>query len=275
MVFAMSLLRYFGGALLTALQVAVACAAGLLPRRHWPDLDRRLPVTRAAALSALATFGVAALIGIPGFFRYVETRTDLIVENLLVSTGWLTPTGAGNHLSTEGAQMVWVSEYLAPFTYALLTPTGLLAFYLTITGYFRFAAWYVEAPQGDPLLTFVDSFVHRRRQAAAAQRAKEAREALEGPEVPDRLVTGHAAGLPGAELVVVSSRRKPGWDAGVFVITPDTWYRLGTPVERMLPGGLRTLYPLNELRDLEVRRKSVEYVLPPLSGAAPSERNRA
>ena len=76
------------------------------------------------------------------------------------------------------------------------------------------------------------------------------------------------------ELVVVASRQKPGWERGVFVITPDAWYRLGEPIDREMPAGLRTLYPLTELRDLEVRRKSVEYTLPPLTGSpSHAERN--
>jgi hypothetical protein len=41
-----------------------------------------------------------------------------------------------------------------------------------------------------------------------------------------------------------------------------------------LRGGLRTLYPLTEIRDLEVVRKSVEYVLPPLSGSLPPPAER-
>jgi len=55
--------------------------------------------------------------------------------------------------------------------------------------------------------------------------------------VPDRLVTGPAAGIPDAELVVVASRQKPGWERGVFVITPDAWYRLGEPIDRLQPEG--------------------------------------
>ncbi len=47
----------------------------------------------------------------------------------------------------------------------------------------------------------------------------------------------------------------------MFVMTSDKWYRLGTPVERQMPGGLRTLYPLTELRDNEALRKGVRYEL--------------
>lgn len=262
----MIVIRYLWRAVVAIVAWTLGIAAGVLPRRHWPALDRRIPVSEMALPSAIATFGVAALFGIPGFFRYVERRTDIIVEGVLVATGWMAPPEQPV-LAEGAAQMVWISGYLAPFTYALLTPTGLVTFYLALSGYFRLAAWYVDQPQGDFLLTLLDSAVARRRRAAGIDRSRADREALEGPETPDRLITGRAAGIPEAELVVVSSRRKPGWEAGVFVITPDAWYRLGQPVERILPGGLRTLYPLSEIHDLEVRRKSVEYELPPLSGA--------
>lgn len=262
----MIVVRYLWRAVVAIIEGALGIAAATLPQRHWSALDRRIPVTGMALPSAIATFGVAALLGIPGYFRYAERRTDLVIDSLLVATGWRASAGQ-ELLSETGAQMVWVSGYLAPFTYALLTPTGLFALYLTLSGYFRLAAWYVEQPQGDLLVTFVDSAVVKRRRAAALERSRAERESLEGPEVPDRLITGRAAGIPDAELVVVSSRRKPGWEAGVFVITPDTWYRLGQPVERTVHAGLRTLYPLTEIHDLEARRKSVQYELPPLSGA--------
>jgi hypothetical protein len=272
----MSLLRLFWRFIVWIAEAAVACLAGVLPRRHWPRLDERFPVTSMAGVSAIVTFFAAAAIGIPGYFRYVQSRTDLIVSSLLAATTGLLTPGANPRelLSEQGAQMVWVSGYFAPFTFALLTPTGLVSFYLTLTGYYRLAAWYVESPQGDPVLTLIDSFIAGRRIVAAGERAKEARERLEGPEVPDRLVTGKSAGIPDAELVVVASRRKPGWEAGVFLISSGTWYRLGLPEERMLPSGLRTFYPMNELKDLEVRRRSVEYELPPLSGSPSSQEGK-
>ena len=62
--------------------------------------------------------------------------------------------------------------------------------------------------------------------------------------------------------MVIASRRKPGWEPGVFVITDRGWYRLGAPAERDTPAGLRTLYPLTEVRDQEVLRKGVHYAFP-------------
>jgi hypothetical protein len=87
------------------------------------------------------------------------------------------------------------------------------------------------------------------------------REALEGSDVPDLSMTGVAAHLP-ADIVIVSARRKPGWDRGTVVLTERGCFRIGTPVERTIGGRLRTLYPLTEHRDLEVIRRSVTYTLP-------------
>ena len=260
----------------TIVSFALAVLAGALPRRYWSTIDGWIPVTRWASVSGIATIAAGAVIGIPAYFRYQEASSSLAVRSLLKAAGWPVKDVAAPVISEAAAQVTWLSGYLGPFTFVLLTPAGLLMTYLAATGLARTAAWYVEAAHGDPILTLVDSFVSKRRRTAAARRAKESREALEGPEVPDRLITGRAAGIPEAELVVVSSRQKAGWERGVFVITPETWYRVGVPIERQLHAGLRTLYPLTEIRDLEVRRKSVEYELPPLGGAGShTERNES
>ena len=62
------------------------------------------------------------------------------------------------------------------------------------------------------------------------------------PDIADRVVSSTAAGIPGCDFVVVSSRRKPGWERGVAVFTEDGCYRLGDPVEQTIAGRLRTLY---------------------------------
>jgi hypothetical protein len=89
-----------------------------------------------------------------------------------------------------------------------------------------------------------------------------AREALEGPAAPDRVVTADAAGMPACDLVIVASRRKPGWERGAAVITPDTCFRIGEPQEKTIAGRLRYLYPLTEHTDFEAIRRSVHYELP-------------
>src|SRR5204863_9854241 len=95
-----------------------------------------------------------------------------------------------------------------------------------------------------------------------ARKEVRTREDLEGPEIPDRVVTSAKAGIPGCDFVIVSSRAKPGWGRDVVVYTQDACYRIGEPVERTVQGRLRTLYPLTEHTDLEAVRRSVHYDMP-------------
>jgi hypothetical protein len=135
-----------------------------------------------------------------------------------------------------------------------------------ITGSLRAGAAWFDDPVGDPILTAIDYAFVARREDRRARGERRAREALEGPEVADRVVTAAAAGVPPCDLVVVASRRKPGWERGVTVFTADSAYRIGDVVERTVAGRLRTLYPLTVHADFEAIRKSVHYDLPP--GAA-------
>jgi hypothetical protein len=250
-----------------AMRFAAATAAALLPRRYWARLDVRLPVSRAALLSALATVALAAVIGVPAFFRHAETNAGLATDVMLRATGWSAAKPGAPAPAQKLAVATWGASYLSFFTFAFLTPIGLLTTYLVLTGLVRAVATAADDARGDPILTAIDAVGRRAWQMTRAHRTRLARERLEGPEVPDRLVPGRAAGFPDADYVVVASRRKPGWEAGAFVITSEKWYRLGTPVERQMPGGLRTLYPLTELRDHEVLRRGIRYELPALSGS--------
>jgi len=108
----------------------------------------------------------------------------------------------------------------------------------------------------------VDAIVSGQRLRRRERTARADREGQEGPETADRVVTGAAAGVPGCDVVIVSSRRKPGWERGVAVFTPDGCYRLGDPVERVVGGRQRYLYPLSEHADLEAIRRSVQYEPP-------------
>lgn len=156
------------------------------------------------------------------------------------------------------------SMVTTPFAFALGTPLGLLATYLTLTGVYRSAAAAVGEARPDPVLGgLVAGARHlaRRREHAASARA---REAMEGPEVADRLVPASRVGIEGADLVVVASRRKPAWTPGTVLDCDGRWFRVGDAVERPFAVGLRTLYPLVETREAEVIRRLVPYVLPPL-----------
>jgi len=257
-------LRDFVVFLKTVGRFAVAVAAGVLPRRYWGSLDERLPVSRAALASAIATLALAGVIGVPAFFHHSEASADRAAETMLQSAGWR--SAPATRAPSRGAALAtWLTSYLAFLSFAFLTPIGLLATYLGLSGVLRAVSVAADEPRGDPALTAIDAAGRRLWHAHLTRRSRLARERLEGPEVADRLVPGPAAGFPEADYVVVASRQKPEWVPGAFVITSEKWYRLGTPVERQMPGGLRTLYPLTELRDGDVLRRGINYELPALS----------
>lgn len=244
----------------TIARFVAAMVASVLPRRWWPRIEFHVPVRQAVVASGIATVLAGMAIGIPGFLRHAQGNADRAIETVLEETGWRQPTNAAPPSPGRG-QMEWAASWLSIATFAT-TPLGLLSIYLVFTGWLRAVSAYVDDARGDPMLSLVDGIAYRWRTTRTARRRSEAREALEGPEVPDRVVPGTAAGLPDAELVVISSRQKPGWVPGAFIITDEAWYRLGKPEERKTPAGLRTLYPLTEVRDHEALRKGVPYTLP-------------
>jgi hypothetical protein len=232
-----------------ALAFLAAMVVTILPHRHWSRLPGSFPVNAAAFASALVTFFCGAAIGIPGFLEHMAATVSLANETTLKYDFF------NRGLSSGFAG-------LSIFTFLLLTPKGWLTMYLLGTGGLRMAAVWFDDPIGDPVLTIVDSKLFRRREKRRGERELQTREELEGPEIPDRIVSSAQAGLPACDLVIVASRAKPGWSRGVVVYTADTCYRIGDPVERTIAGNLRTLYPLTEHTDLEAVRRSVQYDLP-------------
>jgi hypothetical protein len=232
---------------------AVAMLGSLLPARLWPRFPSTFSMASAAFASGLITLFAGAAIGIPGFLDHARATTSLGLD------------AAIDHMQkTEiyRGDLVIGFSGLSIFTFLLLTPKGWLTLYLMITGALRMgAAWFDDAI-GDPMLTGLDAVSAAAWTKLRARRERSTREALEGREVADRVVSSAAAGLPGCDLVVVASRRKAGWERGVVVMTPDTCYRIGDPVEKTIAGRLRTLYPLTEHNDLEAIRRSVRYDLP-------------
>lgn len=237
-------------------------AASLLPYRHWRRLPSWLPMESAACVSGVATLFLGAAIGIPGFLEHAGVTVSLGNETLLETGYWHRGMASG-------------FSGLAIFTFLLLTPKGWATLYLIGTGGLRAAAAWFDDPVGDPIATIVDTQLFARHERRTAIDARKAREALEGPPIADRVVTSSAAGIPDCDLVIVASRKKPGWERGVVVFTPSVVYRIGEPVERTVAGHLRTLYPLTEHKDLEAVRKSVDYDLPTArTGDAPAEPDR-
>jgi hypothetical protein len=239
-----------------AARFVAAMAASLLPRRHWDRLPPAVPVEMGAFASGIASMLTGAAIGIPAFIDHAHQATSLGIDAMLHRT--FTDPNAGY---SQG--LVQGFSGLSIFTFLLLTPVGWLTLYLVTTGTVRGLAAYFDDPVGDPVLTAIDAIVSGRLRNRRTRTLRADREALEGPEIPDRVVSAAAAGIPDCDFAIVSSRRKEGWERGVAVFTQDGCYRIGEPVERTIHGRLRTLYPLTAHRDFEAVRRSVRYELPP------------
>jgi hypothetical protein len=232
-------------------------AAAMLPARLWPDLDEHLPVTESAFPASLLTFLAGAAVGIPGFLNHATAQAGINTQAMLDAA-----TSAAPGAQYVDSSMSVGMTSLSLFTFLLLTPQGWATMYLGLTGFVRTVAAGFDDPRGDLVLTLVDAGMVRTFQNRQARKRRVNREALEGSEVPDRVVPGSQVGLPGADIVVVASRRKSDWDAGTVVITSRSVYRVGDIVERTIHGKLRTLYPLTEHKDFEVFRRTVRYEVP-------------
>jgi hypothetical protein len=232
-------------------------AAAMLPARLWPHLDRHLPVTESAFIASLLTLLAGAAIGIPGFLNHATEQAAFNTQAMLNAAVSNSPDAQ----SVDSSMSVGMSS-LSLFTFLLLTPLGWATVYLGLTGLGRTVAAALDEPHGDFFLTVVDKVLVRSVRSGQARSARTSREELEGPQVADRVVPGAQVGLPGAQLVVVASRRKPDWDAGTVVVTDGPVYRVGVIVERTIHGRLRTLYPLTEHKDFETFRRTVRYELP-------------
>jgi len=237
----------------------------LLPVRRWRSLPATFPMEHAAFACGLITVFGGAAVGIPGFLEHAHANASIGLDAAL------------DHMNkTEVYRGDLVIGYtgLSLFTFLLLTPKGWLTMYLVLTGAIRAAAAWFDDPAGDPILTAIDVAIVRARDRGRARLARASREAREGPEIPDRVVSSSAAGIPGSDVVIVASRRKAGWERGVVVLTGDACYRIGEPVEQTVSGRLRTLYPLTEHKDLEAIRKAVHYDLPACPAPAAADITR-
>ena len=245
---------------------AASVGLGLLPRRRW-DAFPALSIHRLAWLSGLATLLTGVLIGLAGYFDFLPHAASAASQATLdVATRQLTgDLPAGDPVTTVLPMGLSILSFVG---YLLFTPAGLAADYLTVTGLVRAVSALADDPRGDPVLTGLDRLVAGAWSRARDTATRRARERLEGPDVPDRLMPAAWAGVTDAELVVVSSRRKPGWEAGAAVVTDAQWYKLGPPFDLSLPEGLRTIYPLGAFALGDVARRTVAYELPRLEQPA-------
>jgi hypothetical protein len=230
----------------------VLCA--MLPARLWPWLDRYVPASGSAGAAGVLTVVVGGVVALLGFIDYAQDLASAINDLALTTPG---VAEGSDKFSTLTLQGVTGASSFGFF----LTPRGILAIYLVLTGLVRALSAIFGEPSGDPLLTWADRAVQNIHARVTAARDDRARLSLEGPDVPDRVVRGEQLRLA-ADLVIVAARRKPGWDQGTIVHSGDRWFRLGPVEERTIDGRLRTLYPLSELRDQGVIRRLVEYEMP-------------
>lgn len=242
--------------------LAIPCS--LLPKRYWQSVD--LPVPNMAPLSSWLTMVGGFAVGVPAYFTYLDRLRGIKGLSILeISTAQL------EERLPETAEVSAIPSALymtAPLQF-LFTPLGLLAAYMVLSGLVRVAASYIDEAHGDPILSGADWLWRKVFTSQQQRTVRVARERLERIDEPDRRYDGEWAGLTGVDFVIVSSRRKPGWDTGTWVITDDGWFVLGEPFDRPMPNGLRTVYPLTAQTTLEAVRKSVPYQLPPLRPATP------
>lgn len=240
---------------LRGLAFMAAIPASLLPHRLWQRLPWWLSPDAAAFLAGILTLMAGMAIGIPGFLAHAGANVSMANQGVL---------DAAMRDATVGYDRGMVSGFagLSIFTFLLLTPAGWVTLYLVGSGAVRAGAAWFDDPVGDPILTGLDYLLVGRGERRQEREKLRTRAALEGPETPDRVVSSATAGIAGCDLVVVTARRKAGWERGVVVYTATACYRIGDPVERTVAGNLRTLYPLTEHKDLEAVRKSVNYDMP-------------
>ena len=236
----------------------------VLPRRHWPRFDW-MPLHVMVPVSGVITALTGAALGIVGFFAYLERVSGASAISILEVAKQQVAGTLPETAEVSGAPMA--ISMLSPIAFAFFMPLGLFAIYLVASGWIRVVSWWIAEPHGDPVLTGIDWLVSRTRRTTQERSVSRARLEAEGAAEPDRLYPGTWASLPDVDMVVVASRRKPGWQKGTFVITPDGWYTLGEPFDRRLPQGLRTVYPLTLQKENAVLRKGVSYELPPLRKA--------
>lgn len=244
------------------MRTVIAVLVANLPRRWWGPFEERYPLHASAWMSGLATMVVGIAIGIPGYLGFVQGAAGGINEGLI--------QGRSDLVFIPGSALLSLPVFL------FATPQGLAALYLTGSGFLRAAgAFLADDVHGDFLLTGADWLVVRI--VAHEDRVRKAveREKLEGPAVPDRLVTGEHAGRPDYDFVLLASRRKVDWEPRAYLVTGEgRAFQIGDPFDLTTKAGLRAAYPLRELRTGEAIRHAIPYELPPLfrrnSGSDPN-----
>ncbi len=209
----------------------------------------------------MATLLSGIVVGELGFLRFAQEAAS--ANNTL-----MLEIAARQSSGTMGGQDITVAApvaltMLSSLAFAIGTPLGWFSTYLVLTGVVRCVAAGVGERHGDPIVGLARRLVVRWRRRRQEARLEAAHVALAGPEVADRVLRAERFGITGADLVVVASRPKPEWTPGTVLDCGDRWLCVGEAIQRSLPVGLRTLYPLVDMPASAVFRKVVRYELPP------------
>lgn len=235
-----------------------AIFSAMLPRRYWRALDSFVSVSQAAAVASLLTMGAGVALGFFGFFVHLDEVASLN------NTAYLdAAVSHGGELPLPSAL-----SGLSFFTFVLLTPQGWLSSYLAISGLVRTIGSQFDDPHGDFVLTLVDAGARRMATVTLRRGAIASRHRLEGPQARDRVVPGNRVGLPVADVVIIASRIKDGWEPGTIVLSNRGEFRILDCEDRTIDGRLRRLYQLAPVSDLEAFRRTVTYEF---AGDAPAE----
>jgi len=242
-----------------------ALIIGAAPRRMWRRLEPPLPLRATAFPAGILTLSVGFAIGVSGFLTFAEHSAD--ANNAWMLRQLTTPATS---YDPNVALVPYGMSVLTLFIFLFFTPAGWLGMYLVSTGTLRAVAAYLDPDdaRGDPVLSGLDHVVTALLAKSREERTRFVRERREGPETPDRLVTGAAVGVD-ADYVLLASRRKAEWDPGAIILTSSDWYKLGIPFDLDTPAGLRTAYPLTKMEAVEVVRRGIRYELPRLTTSKP------
>jgi hypothetical protein len=231
------------------MHTAIAILIANLPQRWWSVFDDRFAVSRHAWMAGVLTMIAGTLLGVHGFLVYVGIAADGLNIGLLRAQSDL--------VQLQGPLLLALPAFL------FASPVGLLSLYLSISGLVRFAAAFIiDDPHGDWVLTGIDSLARRAHRRTSDWDARRTRERREGVQIPDRLLTGALLDRPDIQLAVIASRRKD-WPRGAYLVTPaGIAYRVGDAFDLETRHGLRTVYPLTELTTGEAIRHAIPYELP-------------
>ena len=202
--------------------------------------------------------------GVLGFHGFLDFASDTASRNnrAMLEIAHLQASDPAPQGPAASAAMSVSLTMLSALAFALLTPTGLFCTYLFCSGFTRIVSSILDDSRGDPLIGLAHALGTRLLARRKEKLERRERERHEGPEVCDRVIDAGRVDLPWADLVVVASRRKPDWTPGTILAVGERFFRVGPSVERDLPVGLRTLYPLTEVRDAEAFRRVVRYEVP-------------